>query len=197
MSKEQGVTSIKMTIIRGKGNLSFTSRNVHLLVEEYTGLFNRLENDFDNHDFSLFRFLTDDTSLRPLHNLLNRNLIIKRCPWGEQIAVDCKGDIYPCNYVIDNKKIRQGNIKDSSFLDADTEYLWIDDRPACKDCRARYVCGGTCYYNAYIRNGAENSCEEVECIINKLCVVFCIKLYIKMQNEKIPGNQFFGDTAGE
>jgi uncharacterized protein len=76
-----------------------------------------------------------------------------RCPAGKyKIEIDGKGDIYPCPEMIGKPVFLMGNIRDG--IDHAKEDFWwslhCDYKPVCKDCWARFLCGGGCHYLAWL-----------------------------------------------
>lgn len=76
------------------------------------------------------------------------------------VAIAADGDIYPCHRFVGYEDFRVGNVNDDSPLNgtygrirtsfAETP---VDANAWCKDCWARYLCGGSCYTISYLREG--------------------------------------------
>ncbi len=111
-----------------------------------------------------------DMLLRFVYRLANGNTLLHRCPAGQEyVCIDTNGDIYPCAYFISSRSMQMGSI--FSGLDPDAvalyrEGLRVDRKESCAACWARFLCGGGCYYQAFLSNGEvarpdENKCELV------------------------------------
>ena len=91
------------------------------------------------------------------------------------LALSQDGAFYPCHRFVGLDKYRMGDL-DAGFdltLQQKMVDLTVDDRPVCRECWARYLCGGGCWKHAVDRNGGlevpdnDFSCEiirhEIEC----------------------------------
>lgn len=82
------------------------------------------------------------------------------------ICLSNEGDFYPCHRFLGMKEFRIGNL-DAGIDDSKREpfrTLHVDARPACRDCWARYFCGGGCWSHAVGANGTlETPDEEYSC----------------------------------
>ena len=87
----------------------------------------------------------------------------------ENITVDEKKDIYPCNYFVGNEEFKLGNIENYNIIynDLDKNELQVDNLEPCKHCWAKYLCGGTCYYSSYTNNGDIHKKDDIECMFKK------------------------------
>lgn len=68
------------------------------------------------------------------------------------IALDARGNIFPCQSMLSNPGYRMGNILDENWLETYKtskpreifNRLSVDDMDVCRDCGHRYFCGGGC-----------------------------------------------------
>jgi uncharacterized protein len=86
-----------------------------------------------------------------------------------------EGDFYPCHRFVGMEQYRMGDIEKGMDLSLQRRILdlTVDDRQVCRDCWARYLCGGGCWKHAVDINGCleipdnELSCElirhQIEC----------------------------------
>ena len=89
------------------------------------------------------------------------------------------GDVYPCIYLVGIKRYNQGNVISGSYPDpavalALVEELHVDQRPDCKACSWRYLCGGGCPVQMLAMAGrrdlspkAQDYCERINCEYTK------------------------------
>ena len=114
---------------------------------------------------------------------------MKGCGVGsEYIAVTPEGDIYPCHQFVGEEAFRMGNVENiekitdaqgcflegktaEDILDPGVRKMFFDrlipDRPECKECFARYHCGGGCAANRYFSTGSLDEEYEIGCKLMK------------------------------
>ena len=123
----------------------------------------------------LFPFSTFRSKIQP------GNYCVLGCgaPFGNTPVVDVNGDVYPCIYLVGIKRYNQGNVISGSYPDpavalALVEELHVDQRPDCKACSWRYLCGGGCPVQMLAMAGrrdlspkAQDYCERINCEYTK------------------------------
>ena len=123
----------------------------------------------------LFPFSTFRSKIQP------GNYCVLGCgaPFGNTPVVDVTGDVYPCIYLVGIKRYNQGNVLSGSYPDpaaplALVEELHVDQRPDCKSCSWRYLCGGGCPVQMLAMKGrkdlspkAQDYCERINCEYTK------------------------------
>lgn len=98
---------------------------------------------------------------------------LKGCGVGtEYCAVTPDGDIYPCHQFVGQSAFRMGHVSDApEQLDQTVQSAFADllvpEKPACKDCWARYFCGGGCAANAWFATGQLQGTYEIGCRMEK------------------------------
>jgi len=65
-------------------------------------------------------------------------------PMGYTAVVDAKGMVYPCIYLVGNKKYLLGSVFDENPFNFSFPQLSVDNIEFCRDCKLRYLCGGGC-----------------------------------------------------
>jgi uncharacterized protein len=88
-------------------------------------------------------------------------------------ALSQEGDFYPCHRFVGMEAYRMGNLADglSAGLQQRILNLTVDKRPVCRECWARYLCGGGCWKHAVDINGCleipdnDLSCELIRHLI--------------------------------
>jgi uncharacterized protein len=105
-----------------------------------------------------------------------RDRLAHHCGAGRTyFALSQDGSFYPCHRFVGMDGFRMGDIEAGfdGTLRKRILGLTVDRRPLCRDCWARYLCGGGCWKHAVDMNGSldipdnEMSCEilrhEIEC----------------------------------
>ena len=114
-----------------------------------------------------------------LFYLISRSHALYHCNAGSNLlAVTAEGDVYPCHRFVGESDFCMGNVADPQlrerprfqelrqrFID-----LTVDARPACRDCWARYLCGGACVKHAWSQHGDLAAPVERHCLYIKTVV---------------------------
>ncbi len=85
-------------------------------------------------------------------------------------ALSQEGDFYPCHRFVGMEAYQMGNLSEGMDLTLQRRILnlTVDDRPVCRECWARYLCGGGCWKHAVDAHGAlETPDETVSCDITR------------------------------
>lgn len=117
-----------------------------------------------------------------LFYFISRSHALYHCNAGTNLlAVTAEGDVYPCHRFVGVEEFNMGNVRDpdlrqseqyrrirQQFVDAT-----VDNRPGCKDCWARYLCGGSCAKYSHAEHGdiappVERHCLYIKSIIEEL-----------------------------
>jgi uncharacterized protein len=87
--------------------------------------------------------------------LLKKSKRFYGCSLGkETVAVSQGGDIYPCHRFVGQQDEILGNVKDSVINLTDWFYKSnVLEMPDCKNCWARHLCGGGCFYENKAHTG--------------------------------------------
>ncbi len=100
-----------------------------------------------------------------------------RCKAGNMIiAIDCKGDLFPCQNFLSYNEFSMGNILDkkwyNKYIDSNIRkvfsQLTVDDIPECNKCHLRYFCGAGCPAISYNLYGSLNKKIDYQCNENKI-----------------------------
>lgn len=85
-------------------------------------------------------------------------------------ALSQEGDFYPCHRFVGMEAYRMGSVAEGMDLALQRRILdlTVDNRPVCRRCWARYLCGGGCWKHGVDAHGAlESPDEAVSCEIIK------------------------------
>ena len=96
------------------------------------------------------------------------------------LTVTPEGQIYQCHRLISTSKSAIGNAEDGIIAPEDLS-LWgkldVDNKESCKDCWARYLCGGGCAASALDTNGDIMVPDNTMCEITKAVIENALILY--------------------
>lgn len=109
--------------------------------------------------------------------------------YGQMIAVAPDGLLYPCMLLDGYRSHCIGDI--SGGLDHAAHDQWkkmcqVENRVGCKDCWARYICGGGCIGHTVAMYGQQNPPAEFECRIIRHLVELSIWMYHEILKKR-PG----------
>jgi radical SAM protein with 4Fe4S-binding SPASM domain len=90
-----------------------------------------------------------------------------------KFCIDMNGDIFPCRKFLSLKKYKLGNVYKNIWH----EEAWmmfshsaVDKKTSCRTCWAKYLCGGGCTFNAYVKNGSIYKTFRGDCrSLKKFC----------------------------
>ena len=96
-------------------------------------------------------------------------------------ALSREGDFYPCHRFVGMGDYRMGSLAEGMDLTLQRRILdlTVDNRPVCRECWARYLCGGGCWKHAVDANGdlaapdETVSCELTRHLIECALAVNC------------------------
>lgn len=106
----------------------------------------------------------------------------------DYISITPNGDIYPCHQFVGLEEFKLGNLDEgivAQKIRKDFEKVNLTDKPACKDCWAKYYCGGGCFANAYHFNKDISIPYELGCILEKKRVECAIMIKIAQENRNL------------
>ncbi len=136
------------------------------IFKEYESLTNKIKQRRENGQwFNFFHFMID---------LTGGPCVIKRlvgCGSGtEYLAVAPNGDLYPCHQFVGRPEFKMGTV-DTGVVNTDIrckfENCNVYNKPACKECWARFYCSGGCVANSYNTHGDLISPYEIGCEMQK------------------------------
>ncbi len=161
--KSLGVSQIGLNVVRAGASSSFSTDDMEELLKGYDALFEKIYEDAVNKDYSLIDLIKDDTCFYGVKLCLSKGRIVKRCKWNENMVFDCNGNIYPCDYFIGKTAYLRGSILSPKIKDIGKGRIFVDERDSCRDCWAKYMCGGTCFHNSLVNAGDIGATDPVEC----------------------------------
>lgn len=162
-----GFDSLSLEPAIGADNgFSIQEEDLPLVLQEYERLTELLYNYRQRgRDIDFFHFNL---------NLQKGPCIAKRlsgCGAGmEYLVVTPTGDIYPCHQFVGEEEFLMGNLSTGIVNDDICEKFacnHLQNKKECRECWARYFCGGGCHANAYHSNGDISIPSRVSCAMHK------------------------------
>jgi uncharacterized protein len=136
------------------------------------------------YDKASKRLMEDDTAELPEDfsvyvNRLTLGLKTKRhCGAGRDLLVVTPGGtFYPCPSLADDPRYRLGTLTDGLDRELSFENLSVDEKPKCRRCWARNLCGGGCVAQAAKTTGDLCAPDPLECKIIKAKIAGAIAIY--------------------
>lgn len=102
------------------------------------------------------------------------------------IAVDVRGNLFPCHRFVGEKDYCIGNIYDD-VLNKQKEFIsnaHINSRTTCSNCWAKNLCAGGCHQENFMKNGSINLPIIELCKVNKRFIEKTIELYLQLNQEQ-------------
>jgi len=103
------------------------------------------------------------------------------------MAVAPDGDIYPCHRIV-HPHYRLGNVNEEARrrslnapLQREFHSATVANRPACRACWARYLCGGTCYARNIDGGDDILATHGTDCALFRTRAELAIELYVRTE----------------
>ena len=182
-----GFKTMTFNLVRGKTEETcFSLCSINNLINNIKKIYEEIFIDFKRGIISDKLIILRNTFLFIyLRNIYYRNYVTARCKWGKSVVIDSKGNLYHCDSTIGFKDDYLGNYHNKKTKKELLKQPNINDYSKCKNCYAKYLCGGTCYAEL-IFNNKQN--ELMECHFRKELINESIKFYIRLKNEKLLDN---------
>jgi uncharacterized protein len=106
---------------------------------------------------------------------------------AEYMVVSASGGLYPHPELVEQEGYRLGHV--ATGLDRDKlawwrTYLDVDNRPVCRECWARYICGGGCFSAALKFLGTPHQPMEVECELIRHLIQLAIWVQLTLREKR-------------
>ena len=177
---EQGVTrfSLEPVVAPPDQDYALKEEDLPALGAQYEQLARVwLKYDAEGRPFEFFHF---NISLDKGPCLIRR---LSGCGAGHQyLAVSPDGDLYPCHQFVGQKEFMMGNVY-TGITNHPARQLFASahvlNKEQCRQCWARFFCGGGCHANAYNINGDLFQPYRIGCEIQKKRLECAICLQVK------------------
>jgi len=134
---------------------------------------------------------------QPLQKIHGKNKRGYRCAAGcRTLAAAPDGSLYPCYKFVGVKKHLMGNVNGGT-LDRTVSTRFIENhvnaKSKCKDCWARYICGGGCPYLAEMSNNNISIKDDPDCEFTRHLIKLSLEIYVDIsQKNKDTWKRYFG-----
>ena len=175
--KELGFQNVQIRLIRSKEKY-----NIEKIKEQYHRLSNFLYEEFTKGNLEYLRMILNDNDQygKVLKRVILNHILIRRCNAGvNKITICPDGAIYPCDSLVGFDNFLLGNINNRK------ENLNIlknvDQIEHCHSCDIKYLCGGDCYYNSFLKTGNQFLPDPEFCQIQRNIINRTIDMRYKME----------------
>jgi uncharacterized protein len=117
-----------------------------------------------------------------LFHFITRSHALYHCNAGANLlAITAEGDVYPCHRFVGEETFKMGNVADPNLKQSERYQeirqsfigTTVDQREVCRDCWARYLCGGSCVKHSYAEHGhmgrpVERHCYYIKTVIERI-----------------------------
>lgn len=171
-----GFRSISMEpVVTDDERYAITEADVPVIKEQYDRLVREMRARAEANDpFTFFHFMID---------LEGGPCVYKRmsgCGAGtEYLAVTPWGDLYPCHQFVGQEEFRMGDVEQGiTAPEVGERFRSVNlyTKASCKDCFAKFYCGGGCAANAYHCSGRLDGDYEIGCELERKRVECAIAL---------------------
>ncbi len=167
---------------------ALTMKNIDMLKEGYKELFDFIFEAAAQGDTSYLKSMLmplDYAGRFFIRTYLGDRVIVKRCGASEHIfSVGNDACIYPCDSFNGEESMKIADFEKNVFYNNFKVpfVAQVDSKFGCKNCWARYLCGGICQYVQHVNNYEANSVTQQECELAKFLIQEAIKFWIKADN---------------
>lgn len=175
-----GFFNLQIRLIR-----SHEAYDLDLIKKEYSKLRTFLLEQFSNQNLSYLKMILNDNDQygKVLKRIILNQFLVRRCNAGlNKISICPDGSVYPCDSFVGIKEYCMGNIHGAELNLDRYKKITIDDIPQCKNCTLKFICGGDCYYNSYMKNDKPDQPDAQFCELQKYIIEESILLCLQMQN---------------
>ncbi len=122
----------------------------------------------------------NDTYGKILLRVIIQSGVTRRCNAGvNKFSISPEGKLYPCDSFLGIEEYCIGNIYDGlNETYNDFSRKRNDNIKKCKRCWAKYLCGGDCFYHAYLNNDSPWVPDDRVCNVMKEIAKMCISLVV-------------------
>lgn len=180
--EKMGFRKVNIAFVSGEDESKITIKkgDFEVIAKEYDKIADRMLNALEAKEpfyNNLFY-----SHLRQLHD---KTPMLYNCGAGRRyLAVDPEGNLFICHRFVGKTDYKVGTV----FTEIDKNkvrevvYAHVEHKEKCKECWARYLCAGGCFYNSYEKGGNLLAAPDTYCDLYKKQYEVAIELYNKMKN---------------
>lgn len=166
-----GAQSLRVVPVIPQGDQRWDSEGLRLLLEMLGDVnLSSMEMIFEGKEPVLAEHIYKVAS-----NVVKQEKRTLPCSAGvEIVSVAANGDVYPCDYFVGLEDFRMGNVLDDSFPDGRFYDIGrmlfcntVEEKERCRDCWARYICGGECHARSFMLQGSICAPSHDHCAVMK------------------------------
>lgn len=160
------------------------------ITQEYKKLFNFLWDNFCTENIDYLRMILNDNDQfgKVLKRIILDQVLTHRCQAGiNKITICPDGSIYPCDSFVGIPEFVIGSIESGINRKDYFKNYSVKTIIPCSNCNIKWLCGGDCYYNSFMKNRSIAIPDKEFCAIQKQIIDLSIVLRYKMQitNEQL------------
>ncbi|MBU6996908.1 MAG: SPASM domain-containing protein [Theionarchaea archaeon] len=186
------------TLVDGLRDVGFTYVHVEPLTPYENCPFALSEEDFetlkDEYDKLGHIFLENilngtpfgfSNILRTLSAIYTSGVRHYPCGAGKNLmAVDPMGGIYICHRFVGMEDFSMGTLNDPDFsIQKRLLQAHVDARDECRNCWARHLCAGSCWYDNYVYSGAIDRPHSPRCSLFKHIAALSMVIFSKLHEK--------------
>ena len=188
--RQMGFNNIQMKIVRSADpELTVDSNSIEKIKRLYNELFEFLIDNIRDNNIEYLKMIINDNDYfgKIIRRLIIRTVVSNRCQAGKnKVSITADGKLYPCDSFVGNESFIIGDAlqrwknRDNSICN-----VFCADRESCKECWARYLCGGDCFHNSLLKNKNHLIPDETFCELEKHLIELSVVLLCEI-NTKAP-----------
>lgn len=187
--KKIGINNVQMKLVRSTQNrFVFNEKSLQHIKQSYNELCDFFFKECIKGNLDYIKMILNDNDYfgKILRRLLIKQIVFNRCQAGKnKIAATADGNIYPCDSFVGINDFIIGNYCSKTIENNPFKNICFDDRNKCRNCWGRFLCGGDCYHNSYLKNSDIYIPDEKFCDLQLYLILLSIRL-IDDLNEKAP-----------
>lgn len=174
--KKMGFSTVQMRFVRSNDQTLLIDKDY---INYILNFVKKVFTDAIGGDDSTLRLICNDSDYvgKIIKRVIMQTPCMVRCSAGSYMfSFAADGNIYPCDSFVGNSSYIIGNFHSDIDRDKLEKYrdISVHIREKCRTCWAKFVCGGDCYHNSFLKHGDiltpdSSYCEimipTIECII--------------------------------
>lgn len=183
--RQMGFNNIQMKIVRSvDSQLTVDSSNLEKIKQLYNELFEFFVENIKDGNIECLKMIINDNDYfgKIIRRLIIRTVVSNRCQAGKnKVSLTADGKLYPCDSFVGNESFVIGNALEGwKKSDNSICNVFCSDRESCKECWARYLCGGDCFHNSLLKNNNHLIPDKTFCELEKHLIELSVALLCEL-----------------